>query len=439
MNRLHRLARPAFLLLLLSFAHDARAAEPGSTTTALPPLGKDAYAFFEAGSQAYLKGEYRAAIEAFTWAYRISQRPGLLFSLGQTHWRAFLGNNDAFYMRRAMNCYRGYLSAQPQGPRRKEAEHAIEVLLPLEARLPPPSEPPPATCIDPVEVPSPSAPATPPSESTVPESGSGTWLMVSTNTPKAVFTLDDQTDVEMPYIEHVSAGPHVLKVKAEGYEVATKRVVVPEGAALAVTFELKEVPARLEVLAPEGSEVFIDGERRGEAPSFSTSVASGEHHLAVRLRGRKLATRQLRLEPGKTYRVSVPLETTFSRHWAHGLAVASGAAALTTTVLTGFAYERQSKADALFAKHERGELSPQERDTYARVVHQRNDLRTVALTSAIGTVALGSTALFLWIFEPLPAIERVEPASPRRERGPEWSTSLSFDGQSWAASAIARF
>ena len=44
-----------------------------------------AQALFNVGAQAYAQGDFSGAIDAFEEAYRVSQRPGILFSIAQAH------------------------------------------------------------------------------------------------------------------------------------------------------------------------------------------------------------------------------------------------------------------------------------------------------------------------------------------------------------------
>ena len=81
--------RALVVLLLTCLALSASAQETAETAEA-----RGARAFFEIGAQAYDRGDYDGALEAFKEAYARAARPGLLFSMAQAHRRAFFAGND---------------------------------------------------------------------------------------------------------------------------------------------------------------------------------------------------------------------------------------------------------------------------------------------------------------------------------------------------------
>src|SRR4051812_19916129 len=105
-----------------------------------------ARALFEAGAKAYREGNDIAAIQAFEEAYQQDPRPGLLFSLGQSHRRAFTTTHDRKHLDSAIEYYRGYVERARQGQHRPEAITALSQLEAMAKKLP--QEPPKAAAVD---------------------------------------------------------------------------------------------------------------------------------------------------------------------------------------------------------------------------------------------------------------------------------------------------
>jgi tetratricopeptide (TPR) repeat protein len=76
---------------------------------------------FNAGKVAFDAGDYRDALQFFEQAYARSQRPGLLYNIGQAADRLRM---DA----RALEAFRGYLQQLPDAENRTEVENRIRAL-----------------------------------------------------------------------------------------------------------------------------------------------------------------------------------------------------------------------------------------------------------------------------------------------------------------------
>lgn len=90
---------------------------------------QDARRLFEAGREAYVDEKYQDALNYFQQSHDLSQRPQLLFNVGQAADR--LGQRE-----RAAEAFRGYLAAVPDAGNRAEVEARIAE---LEAADPPPA------------------------------------------------------------------------------------------------------------------------------------------------------------------------------------------------------------------------------------------------------------------------------------------------------------
>jgi hypothetical protein len=78
-----------------------------------------AKAYYEQGLSAYNLGRFNEAIEAFTKAYEVSQAPGLLFNIAQSH-RLNKDYEKASYF------YATYLRLKPDAPNRSDVEQRIQ-------------------------------------------------------------------------------------------------------------------------------------------------------------------------------------------------------------------------------------------------------------------------------------------------------------------------
>jgi tetratricopeptide (TPR) repeat protein len=79
------------------------------------------HAEFEQGSKAYAEADYRTALIAFKRAYDLSERPELLYNIGQCH--RHLGEK-----REAVEVWKHFLELLPQTPDRPEIERIIATL-----------------------------------------------------------------------------------------------------------------------------------------------------------------------------------------------------------------------------------------------------------------------------------------------------------------------
>ena len=88
----------------------------------------DGRVLFEIGVTAYQKGQYAAAIAAFSEAYRITKRPGLLFSLAQAYRRSYEKTHEPSQLREAVQYYTRYLATNASGEHRTEAATWLQQL-----------------------------------------------------------------------------------------------------------------------------------------------------------------------------------------------------------------------------------------------------------------------------------------------------------------------
>jgi hypothetical protein len=330
------------LCVLLSCAYLARAADHEA----------DGRALFESGVKSYQKGEYAAAIVAFSEAYRITKRPGLLFSLAQAFRRSYEKTREPAHQREAVSYYQRYLATNASGERRAEAANWLRQLAPS------------TTAQAPSDV-----------------EAARAQLVVAVNVPDARLKLDGRPVDTLPHAADVAPGKHHLEVTAPGYAPYQRDVDVPPAAVLPINIELVRAVSRVEVLGVSGAEVLIDGVRVGELPSQGFSVAAGRHTVEVRQRGYFTLRQTIQSTPGvpQTLRLSAAPTTRRTASWV--LVGAGAAATLAGGVLGYLALRKQADAQSL-------QDQPGMASAFEQELGARNDLRlAAAVTAGAGGVA----------------------------------------------------
>jgi len=111
-------------VIATSTAASAQSAPDASGTSgfvASSGADEEARAMFLTGREAYAAGNYENALEAFRQAFEMSNRPELLFNIGQTADRL---RRD----RDARDAFQAYLRAVPDADNRVEVEARLRVL-----------------------------------------------------------------------------------------------------------------------------------------------------------------------------------------------------------------------------------------------------------------------------------------------------------------------
>jgi tetratricopeptide (TPR) repeat protein len=157
----------------------------------------DGRALFEAGVASYERGQYTAAIAAFREAYRITNRPGLLFSLAQAFRRSYEQTREPQQRREAVRYYTRYLELSPDGANRRQASDWLRKL---------------------------GAPQAMPRGTATPSArGARGRLVIAVNVPDAKLVLNGRAVPSLPHAADVSPGKHHVEVAAQGYAPISKR------------------------------------------------------------------------------------------------------------------------------------------------------------------------------------------------------------------------
>ncbi len=387
---------------------------------------QQAKVFFNAGAQAYEAAQYPAAIQAFTEAYRLSPRPGILFSMAQAHRKQYTVDKQAAHAREAVKLYREYVSKVEQGGRRADAVQALAELDPIVEKLG-------------AETAAPPSPA---------EAKATTRLMVTAQTKEATIALDGGKATEAPLYAEVKPGKHTVRVTAPGYFPEEREVQAAEGGIVGIDVPMREQPGLLTLATRDGADVSIDGRIAATTPlSRPVELTPGRHFVAVTKRGYHAFSEDLEIGRGETRSVTVPLEVTGQRVSAYVLVGVAAAGVVAGGVLTGLAVYEQGQAQTLSTKRTtQGGLSGGDLTQYDNDVASRDTLRTSAGVAFGGAFLVGATALVLVLTDqPVvgPSAGRADTskpaAPPPRERSLEVSAAPLLAPGFYGASLRGRF
>jgi hypothetical protein len=374
-------------LFLLSFSTRAAAQDPAELQRA-----KES---FKAGAAAYAAGEYLAAIQALESAYALTPLPAIAFSLAQAERKQYFVGHEREHLDRAISLYRRYIEQVQSGGRRADALDALSQLEPLVALQDSRSK-----------VPATAAPI---------ESQRSTRLVITSETPRARLSLDGSAPSPSPLIREVEPGRHHVVVEAPGFYPVRRELTAASGELTAATIPLREKPSTLALWTADDADIYLDGAFVTQGgQGVLLHLSSGFHDLAVAQKGHRVASRQLRLERGKSESLRFVLEPTGLRIASQGLFIGSGAAMSAGLVLSALAIRAENRTEDFLARRARQNVTTEELASYEGAIANRNRYRTAATVSVASSVGLFITALFLHeLDEPRPQ------QLLRRTRGPK--------------------
>jgi tetratricopeptide (TPR) repeat protein len=370
--------------------------------------------FFEVGAQAYNKGQYLLAIDAFEEAYAITQRPGLLFSLAQAHQRQFRASGDEQHLAQAIEHYRRYLARVGSGGRHAEASALLNSLLVVAERLHPPNQASPG------------------------RSQVFGRLLLSSSTPEAKLTVNGETVESVPTALELPADKYRVIAAAPGFETSTQEVSIVAGSTVPLNLELRPLPAKLQISGPAGAEVFVDGRSVGWLPMAVLALPAGEHWISLRRSGKKTRSALVRIQRGQTAQLELTLESTSQRDaaWVVGTAAVIGVGVTGTFAI--LAQLRDREATSLDRDRREQGITPAQGLRLNAALDARDELRAAATVAGVTTaVMIGSTLLLYFADTPAPPWGGASHAQLRRPRpGIGWQPLL---GSVWGLSAGSAF
>lgn len=335
---------------------------------------KDAEALFRAGQQAFEAGKYQDAADAFDLAYAKLPLPAIAFSSAQAYRLQYFLTKQPRHLERAVALYRLYVQQQQTGGRIADAASNLAQLEPLLLAAGGAG----------------AAMAAPPRT---------TRLMVMADIDGAQATIDGKGGA-MPLVAEVSAGEHTIEVTAEGYQPITIKAKAVDGEMIPVDVQLTPKPALLDVRAPRGAHVAIDGRALGIAPLHRAEVPGGKHLVTITGRGRVPMAREVELAFGKAAVIDAPLATTGQRRASRWVLIGGGALAVGAGIAGASAWSSSSKAADLDAKRtSTGGLTLEELDRYDRLRTERDDRVTATWVLGGAAVATIGAGVLMYVFD----------------------------------------
>jgi hypothetical protein len=350
----------------------------------------DGRRLFQVGVQAYERGQYAPAIAAFREAYRLTARPGLLFSLAQSFRRAYENSRESQDLSAAIEHYTRYLATQPSGERKLEAERYLEQLQSSVAK-------------------------SRPEEHAAAAETTRTALVLDANVPGARSSLDGAPPEPLPRTAAVLPGRHTLEISADGYGLFRKEIEIRLGEVVALRAQLVRSAGLLSITGNSGAEAFVDGRSLGALPISTVSIPYGSHAVEVRQAGHYSLRRQIDLSSTGSLRLHLAAPQTPKRIVAWAL-VASGVTGVAVGTVLGYVARRNDR--------EAQRLERDEPDNYLdfnRAVGRRDDYRLAAAIVA-GTGAASALAGGILILTD-------EPGPVRRVARTRLSPAVSFTPQ----------
>ena len=332
-----------------------------------------AKASFNAGATAYAAGEYLAAIQALESAYALTPIPAIAFSLAQAERRQYFVLHQREHLSRAIALFRGYIEQTPSGGRRADALEALSQLEPI-AALPPDAV----------------------TTRAVAETVRRTRLMVTSEAPGALVSLDGQPGEASPFIREVAVGKHRVSVAAEGFFPDQRELTAIEGELIPEVVTLRERPSTLVITAPASAEVYLDGAFASHGGDKVTlKLPGGAHRVAVAESGHRVVLRSLELERGKSQHVVVQLEPTLQRRAAVIMFVSGAAALGAGAVFTGLAVHSEDRAQMFLDRQAHENVSSADLANYDGDVANRGRFRAATVVSLAASAGFFITGLFL--------------------------------------------
>jgi hypothetical protein len=251
------------LAVALAAASLASGAEPSPSPA--PQAANDARAHYEAGQQAYDRGDYESAIAEFEEAYRLKPHHNVLYNIAQAHERLLEYSESVLWFER-------YLREAPRdADKRLIVENRLRVLRNLPARI---------------------------SITTIPEHVRVTFIAA-----------DDGHEIhaQSGTTQKLPAGTYTVRLEADFWESETHEIVADIGQPYFYQYRLKRSTSPLQVFSrPRGARVFIDNKLVGETP-FADVVEVGEHQLLLEHPDYPWYKERIDVKPGKTLKREIKL------------------------------------------------------------------------------------------------------------------------------------
>lgn len=341
---------------------------------------EDAKTSFEAGQQAYRAGDYLDAARAFEKAYELYPNAAITFSVAQSYRLHFFVDQDPKYLRLSIDAYKRYLREVETGGRRADA---IEHLAALEDRLRKIEEEGGEKIVIQKEEKTPR-------------------IMVTASPEEATATLDGGAPSKLPLTRDVSLGEHEVVVSADGFFTKVVKIPMTEPELWIERVTLEPKPATVDIQAPAGANVRIDGRLVGVAPlGGPLALRAGKHSVVVSDLGHKPYKTEFEVARGDVREVEVDLDTTFQRTLSWWFLGAGAASFIGTGIVVGVALGSEARARFLIRLRDVDmmNLTIEEREDYIDARDRRNDLLAASSAGLAAGVLFSAVGGMLYFFD----------------------------------------
>lgn len=324
-----------------------------------PPLERLAEAARTRGALAF-------SLRAFTQVYEEDHRRSALLGIARCHRDRFARTGAAEARALAIAHYHAYLATAPTPRTAKEARAAITSLRAEDA--------------------------TPLSEAKLQKPARASWLAITSPTPKTQARIDGHEPRPVPTFVRVSPGRHHVVLSSRDHLPRALSVSVAKGALNHMHVELKLRPAQVELAAPEGARLRVDGTFAGVAPfDGALSLAPGRRVLTVSQLGHEPRRTIVELRPGTRHDITIDLSPTPQRYGAISLFAIGGAGVATAIGLGVVAVVKDTAAGQSNEQSER-----------SRLEGSASDYRLGAALAAGGGFAAWTVGGALFLFDDAP-------------------------------------
>jgi hypothetical protein len=118
------------------------------------------------------------------------------------------------------------------------------------------------------------------------------------------FYIDDRQVESIDGPLELESGMHQLRIVSEAFREINLGFAVESGKSTSVEVNLEEVVGQLTIDAPQGAEVYLDGEKLTGKASQAIPIAEGTHLLRVKMADYSVS-KKFTVQPGKHYHLSV--------------------------------------------------------------------------------------------------------------------------------------
>jgi|GEM_PF-2123539 len=258
-------------------------------------------------------------------------------------------------------------------------------------------------------------------------------LKVESDAPGSIVVIDGKEVGKSPWEGSVKAGKHSVEIKAKGYKMEAKEIVLEADEERLLTFhpQIAGKPSRLILKSNvQGAEVFIEGKRSGAIPIKPLDFPAGIVRVKVMAPGYITWEGDIELAEGKALTADVKLtrdKKRISQAW-FWTTFSLGLASAISAGITGYlALQKQNDYDSMLKGFENGTIANNSVNR-KKADDLSQEGKTLVLTTDILWISTGTFALTSLI---LAFFTRFKP--------PESKIKLSFQSGGFGGSIITQF